>query len=181
MAGSVIQVDDNEVRDQLPEDLDRGFVGVYKFPDNKRRRVTGLMYLIVALAIGIWSVSVSGEPVLVNTGLIAGCVALGLFGIYSLAAGRGFGLDENEALVAANRAVGFPVGHASAQLGWRGVLSRPTWKMLVYSAEDPPAHRGLVLVDAVDGTIVEYYVEENPEEWTQSSEVGGASETNLDA
>ena len=43
MAGSVIQVDDNEVRDQLPEDLDRGFVGVYKFPDNKRRRVTGLM------------------------------------------------------------------------------------------------------------------------------------------
>ena len=94
---------------------------------------------------------------------------------------RSFGLDENEALVAANRAVGFPVGHASAQLGWRGVLSRPTWKMLVYSAEDPPAHRGLVLVDAVDGTIVEYYVEENPEEWTQSSEVGGASETNLDA
>ena len=63
MAGSVIQVDDNEVRDQLPEDLDRGFVGVYKFPDNKRRRVTGLMYLIVALAIGIWSVG-SGEPVL---------------------------------------------------------------------------------------------------------------------
>ena len=181
MAGSVIQVDDNEVRDQLPEDLDRGFVGVYKFPDNKRRRVTGLMYLIVALAIGIWSVSVSGEPVLVNAGLIAGCVALGLFGLYSLASGRGFGLDENEALVAANRAVGFPVGHASAQLGWRGVLSRPTWKMLVYSAEDPPAHRGLVLVDAVDGTIVEYYVEENPEEWTQSSEVGGASETNLDA
>ena len=181
MAGSVIQVDDNEVRDQLPEDLDRGFVGVYKFPDNKRRRVTGLMYLIVALAIGIWSVSVSGEPVLVNAGLIAGCVALGLFGLYSLAEGRGFGLDENEALVAANRAVGFPVGHASAQLGWRGVLSRPTWKMLVYSAEDPPAHRGLVLVDAVDGTIVEYYVEENPEEWTQSSEVGGASETNLDA
>ena len=53
--------------------------------------------------------------------------------------------------------------------------------MLVYSAEDPPAHRGLVLVDAVDGTIVEYYVEENPEEWTQSSEVVGASETNLDA
>ena len=110
-------MDDDEVRDQLPEDLDRGFVGVYQFPDNKRRKVTGLIYLIVALGIGTWSVSVSGEPVLVNTGLIAGCVALGLFGLYSLAAGRSFGLDENEALVAANRAVGFPVGHARAQLG----------------------------------------------------------------
>ena len=174
-------MDDDEVRDQLPEDLDRGFVGVYQFPDNKRRKVTGLIYLIVALGIGTWSVSVSGGPVLVNTGLIAGCVALGLFGLYSLAAGRSFGLDENEALVAANRAVGFPVGHASAQLGWRGVLSRPTWKMLVYSAEDPPAHRGLVLVDAVDGTIVEYFVEENPEEWAQSSELEGGAETNLDA
>lgn len=62
-------MDDDEVRDQLPEDLDRGFVGVYQFPDNKRRKVTGLIYLIVALGIGTWSVSVSGEPVLVNTGL----------------------------------------------------------------------------------------------------------------
>ena len=59
-------------------------------------------------------------------------------------------------------------------------LSRPTWKMLVYSAEDPPAHRGLVLVDAVDGTIVEYYVEENPEECPKQRS-RGASETNLDA
>ncbi len=41
--------------------------------------------------------------------------------------------------------------------------------MLVYSAEDPPVNRGLVLVDAIDGTIVEFYVEENPEDWVQTS------------
>jgi hypothetical protein len=174
-------VDDHEVRDQLPEDLDRGFVGVYKFPDNKRRKVTGILYLLVAAVIGTWSVTVSGEPVLVNTGLIVGCIAVGLFGLYSLAAGRAFGLDENAALVAANRAVGFPVGHASAQLGWRGFMSRPTWKMLVYSAEDPPLNRGLVLVDAVDGSIVEFYVEENPEDWTQTGGLKEFPETNLDA
>ena len=40
LAGSVIIVDDREVRDELPEDLDRGFVGAYKFPDNKRRKTT---------------------------------------------------------------------------------------------------------------------------------------------
>ena len=41
--------------------------------------------------------------------------------------------------------------------------------MLVYSAEDPPVNRGLVLVDAIDGTIVDFYVEENPEDWIETS------------
>lgn len=173
----MINVDDREVRDELPEDLDRGFVGAYKFPDNKRRRTTGLLYLLVALLVGAWSLWADGEPVLVNQGLIVGCAALGLFGLYSLLAGRAFGLDENTALVAANRAVGFPVGHASAQLGWRGLMSRPTWKMLVYSAEDPPVNRGLVLVDAIDGTIVEFYVEENPEDWIQTSSLNHGPES----
>jgi hypothetical protein len=35
--------------------------------------------------------------------------------------------------------------------------------VLCYSAEDPPAERGLVLVDAIDGHIVEHLREENPE------------------
>jgi hypothetical protein len=55
-------------------------------------------------------------------------------------------VDEQDALVAATRAVGFPVGHASAQMGWRGLLSRPTWRILLYSDQNPPAQRGLVLV-----------------------------------
>ena len=29
-----------------------------------------------------------------------------------------------------------------------------------------PARRGLVLVDGVDGTVVDFYVEDNPEDWT---------------
>ena len=103
-------MDDREVHDELPEDLDRGFVGAYKFPDNKRRRTTGLLYLLVASCGGSWALLVDGEPVLINRGLIFGCAALALFGLYSLLAGRPFGLDESAALVAANRAVGFPVG-----------------------------------------------------------------------
>jgi hypothetical protein len=67
--------------------------------------------------------------------------------------------------VAASREVGFPVGHASAQLGWRGFRSRPTWRILLYSAEEPPKTRGLVLVDGVDGTVLEHFTEENPEDW----------------
>jgi hypothetical protein len=51
-------------------------------------------------------------------------------------------------------------------MGWRGLLSRPTWRVLVYSADDPPEKRGLVLVDGVDGSIVEWLVEDNPEDWS---------------
>jgi hypothetical protein len=31
----------------------------------------------------------------------------------------------------------------------------------------PPAKRGLVLVDGVDGEIVQHFVEENPEDWSE--------------
>ena len=68
--------------------------------------------------------------------------------------------------MAATRRVGFAVGHASAQLGWRGLRSRPTWRILLYSAENPPTKRGLVLVDGVDAEIVSYFVEANPEDWS---------------
>ena len=61
-------------------------------------------------------------------------------------------------------------------MGWRGLLSRPTWRILLYSAENPPAKRGLVLVDGVDGEIVEHFVEDNPEDWTELDE-GDAEET----
>jgi hypothetical protein len=37
--------------------------------------------------------------------------------------------------------------------------------VLCYSSEEPPVKRGLVLVDAVDGRVIEHMVEANPEEW----------------
>ena len=80
-------------------------------------------------------------------------------------------VDEREALVKAQQAVGFPVGHASAQQVWRGLRSRPTWRVLCYSVEDPPARRGLVLVDAIDGEVVEHMVEDNPERWSAAPPV----------
>ena len=59
------------------------------------------------------------------------------------------------------------MGHASAQLAWRGLRSRPTWRILLYSAEDPPDKRGLVMVDGVDGHVVAHMVEDNPEDWSE--------------
>jgi hypothetical protein len=90
--------------------------------------------------------------------------------LISITSGWRMHVDETEALVAAQQAVGFAVGHASAQQVWRGLRSRPTWRVLCYSSEDPPAQRGLVLVDAVDGRVVEHLVEANPEALSASAD-----------
>ena len=152
--------------DELPEDLDAaGFVGPYMFPNNNRRRVPGYLYLATAAAcVALW-VLVDGSPY-VNDGFLFAAVLLGIVGVYQLVSGWNLDVDEQDALVAASRTVGFPVGHASAQMGWRGLLSRPTWRILLYSAENPPTRRGLVLVDGVDGEVIQHFVEDNPEDWS---------------
>ena len=158
---------DEEVRDELPDDLHAaGYVGPYVFPNNDRRKIPAVLYAILALiAIGVWFATKDGDPVLVNDGVLYAGIGLLLFAGYSWQAGFPLDADEQDALVAASREVGFPVGHASAQLGWRGLRSRPTWRILLYSAEEPPRTRGLVLVDGVDGTVLEHFTEANPEDW----------------
>ena len=158
---------DEDVTDVLPEDLNAAeYVGPYVFPNNNRRRVPGYLYLALGAAcIAGWAIA-GPDGVLINGGFLAAGLLLVLLGAYHLVAGWNLDVDERDALVAATREVGFAVGHASAQLGWRGLRSRPTWKILVYSAEEPPLKRGLVLVDGVDGEIVAHFVEDNPEDWS---------------
>jgi hypothetical protein len=160
---------DDDVRDALPDDLDaRGYVGPYLFPNNNRRRIPAIIYWVIAAGcLVLWFVTKDDNPVLVNGGYVAAAVGLILFGAYSWVSGWDLDVDERDALVVAVRRVGFPVGHASAQMGWRGLLSRPTWRILLYSAEEPPEKRGLVLVDGVQGDVVEWFVEDNPEDWAE--------------
>ncbi|WP_208027776.1 hypothetical protein [Rhabdothermincola sediminis] len=159
---------DADIRDALPADLDAsGYVGPYLFPNNNRRRIPAILYWVISAACaGLWLATRGGDPVLVNSGFLAAAVGLALAGVYSFVTGWDLDVDERDALVAATRQVGFPVGHASAQMGWRGLLSRPTWRILLYSAEDPPEKRGLVLIDGVNGDVVEWFVEDNPEDWS---------------
>ena len=162
---------DAEHRDELPEDLDAaGYVGPYVFPNNNRRRIPGYLYLLLAVGcLGVWAVSDGGDGVFVNDGFLLAAAVLAVFGVYHLLSGYDLDVDERDALVAASREVGFAVGHASAQLSWRGVRSRPTWRILLYSSEEPPKTRGLVLVDGVDGEIVAHFTEDNPEDWSDLS------------
>jgi hypothetical protein len=165
MEGNAVNdVNSNEIRDQLPSDLDvSAFVGPYRFPDNSRRRIPGYLYLgISALSLLLWLISDQSSG-LVNYGFLVFAIALAAFAGYVLTSSWKMTINERDALVHASRAVDFAVGHASAQQVWRGVRSRPTWRVFCYSAEEPPTHRGLVLVDAVNGNIVECLVELNPD------------------
>ena len=154
--------EDEHEGDQLPEDLDvTAYVGPYVFPDIKRRRIAGTIYIVLA-ALVLWA-GIAAD----NSGLIFGAVLLGAIGVYHFLAGWPLKIDQTEALTVASRTVGFPVGHASAQLAWRGLRSRPAWRILVYSADEPPSVRGLVELDAVDGHVLGEYTETNPEDWTK--------------
>lgn len=155
----------DELRDQLPDDLNAvDFAGAYEFPDNSRRRIPAAIYGVLAAVAAVAWMSVDRESsVIVNDGALLGAVILGAMAVISFTSGWRMSIDEREALVRATASVGFVVGHASAQQVWRGVRSRPTWRIFCYSAEEPPLQRGLVLVDAVDGSVVEVLVEENPD------------------
>ena len=153
----------DDLRDELPADLDPSvFVGPYQFPDNSRRRWPVVLYLVIAaICVGIYVGF--DDSAIVNEGWLVGAIVLAAVGVFSITSGWRMHVDETEALVAAQQALGFPVGHASAQQVWRGLRSRPTWRVLCYSADDPPSERGLVLVDAIDGRVIEHLRENNPE------------------
>lgn len=156
-----------EFRDRLPDEL----VAIthsaeYSFPDNSRRRIPGAIYIAMGLAVGLVVIVRGEDGPLVNSGLLVGALLLVLFGSFSISSGWPMSIDEQGALAAAGSAVGFAVGHASAQQVWRGVRSRPTWRVLCYSSEDPPRQRALVLVDAVNGQVIEQLAQDSPEVWT---------------
>jgi hypothetical protein len=145
--------------DQLPEELDVTVARPYQVPDTARRRLGAVTVLVVA------GLSAAGSAASGNAGLLVAALVLGAVAAYQWACAWPRRVDETAALAAAAGAAGFPVGHASAQLAWRGLRSRPTWRLLLYSADEPPSKRGLVELDAVDGRVLGHYVEDNPEDW----------------
>lgn len=163
-------IDDADVVDELPADLNVAEASAdYLLPNNNRRRIPAAIYLLIsAVCLLLWITKRDSSP-LVNDGYLWVAVFLGGFAIYGLIAGRTLLVDETEALATANRTVGFTVGHASAQMVWRGWLSRPVWRLLAYSADNPPSRRAIVVVDGISGEVVEWFAEQNPEDWATSA------------
>ena len=138
---------------QVPEELDATQRWPYSIPSTRRRRKAAMVYGVGAT--GVIAVIAAGGPtlLLVLVGILAALVVWHLMSAWPIEV-----LDP-AALEVANREVPFAVGHASAAVGFDGWRARPIWNVLVFSADEPPSQRGLVRVDAVDGHVVETYVE----------------------
>ncbi|MEX2323244.1 MAG: hypothetical protein WEA29_05685 [Acidimicrobiia bacterium] len=130
----------------VPHDLDATQHDPYTIPSTRRRLRGAIVYSVAGAFAGI-----AGLWVIAALFAVAAVWhAVGSWTIQVL---------DPQALEAATREVQFPVGHASAVVGFDGVRARPVWNVLVFSADDPPTQRGLVRVDAVDGHIVESFTE----------------------
>jgi hypothetical protein len=133
----------------IEEELDSNVVGPFRFPSPTRRRIAGWVFVAAAVL----------AMVVIDGGWLP---AIGLFALaaWNFASAWPLAVDEARALAIAGAAVGFPVGHASAVVTFRGIRSRPRWSVVLYSGEEPPDQRALVVVDAVSGEVAEEpYVE----------------------
>ncbi|MFV1962187.1 MAG: hypothetical protein ACC658_10170 [Acidimicrobiia bacterium] len=134
----------------IEEELDANVVGAFLFPDPRRRRIAGWVFLAAGL---IAIVTIDG-------GWVLG-VGFALLAIWQFVSSWPLAVDENQAMTVAAGAVEFPIGHASAAVRFHGWRSRPRWSVVLYSASEPPDQRALVVVDAVSGAVVEdLYIED---------------------
>lgn len=145
---------DKELAESLAieEELDSNLVGPYRFPSPTRRRIAGWLFVGAAVI----------TMVVIDGGWLP---AIGLVALaaWNFSSAWPLSVDETQALSVAGSVVGFPVGHASAAVTFQGVRSRPQWSVILYSAEEPPDQRALVVVDAVSGQVAaEPYVEQVP-------------------
>jgi hypothetical protein len=134
----------------IEEELDSNVVGPYRFPEPTRRRAAGWVFVVGAVI----------TMVLIDGGWLPAIGFLAL-AAWNFASTWPLRVHEEEALSIAGSVVDFPVGHASAAITFHGLRSRPRWSVVLYSAEEPPDRRGLVVVDAITGEVAEEpYVED---------------------
>lgn len=127
----------------IEEELDANITGSYLFPSTSRRRLSAWVLVVAGVSSGL----------LIEDGWWV-AIAMFLFAAWQFLSAWNMPIDENSAMTRAGAAVGFPIGHASAAVRFHGWRSKPRWAVVLYSAVDPPDKRALVVVDAVDGTIV---------------------------
>jgi hypothetical protein len=143
---------ERDLADQIAieEELDSNVEGEYRFPAPARRRLSGWVYLVAGL-IALFAFE-GGWIVAIGFGALA---------TWQFLTSWPLDVAEHEAMTTAAAAVDFPIGHSSASVRFHGWRSRPRWSVMLYSASEPPDRRGLIVVDAVTGEIVETpYIEE---------------------
>ena len=150
-----------ELGDELPDDLVPSAArGKYSVPDNARRRRPAVVLAVAgAGAIALWAARADGG-VLVNDGFLFAGIGFLALAAYFLLSARGVRVWEEGAIATAKQTTGLTDGSGRAQLAWRGLLGKPVWRVLVHDDTTPQARRGVVIVDATNGSVVEHMTED---------------------
>lgn len=156
---SKVTSEQDTYKDQLPDDLDTTKnVGPYQFPSPRKRRSAASFIVgigIITCGLGIMSA---------NTSLIVAGIISVLIGTLFFALAWELNAKDIDALTLAAAQAPFSVGHASAQLCFTGFASKPTWRVVVFSSDEPPTQRGLVEISAITKEIKSTFFDmEEPE------------------
>ncbi len=131
-----------------------GSVTPYRKLDTAKRRRAGIVYLVMAGA---------AASLVVGTGVhamwLTAVVPLVALAGYQFLGGWRLSVSDMEAIEIAGEAASFPFGHGSATLGFRGVLAKPVWQVLVFAAGPTPDRQALVTVDGLTGDVTGIYEE----------------------
>jgi hypothetical protein len=126
----------------------------YRSIDTRTRQRAGYTYLASAVVTGLITLA-SGVGAMWLTAVLP----LAALGAYHFAGAWRMRIGDMDAIRIASEAASFPVGHGSATLGYRGLLAKPVWQVLVFSASPSPDHQALVTVDAMTGAVTGSYEE----------------------
>lgn len=129
-------------------------VAPYRTIDTRMRRRAGFVYLAMAAGAALLVMASDVGPMWLTA--VAPIAAIGI--IHILTAWR-MPISDMDAIDRARAAASFEVGHGSATLGYRGLLAKPVWQVLVFSNTPSPDHQALVTVDAKTGEITGRYEE----------------------
>ncbi len=130
-------------------------VGPFRVLDTATRRRAGMVYLIVA-AIAAGLVLLTDVDAMWLTAVLPIVFLAG----FQFAGGWKLKVTDMQAIAMASEHASFEVGHGSGTLGFRGLLAKPVWQILVFAAGPAPDHQALITVDGLTGEILGSYEEE---------------------
>ena len=130
-------------------------VGPFRVLDTATRRRAAVVYLgVAALASGL--ILGSGVAAMWLT-IVVPLLAIALF---QFVGGWKIRVTDMEAIGIASRHASFDVGHGSGTLGFRGLLAKPVWQVLVFGDGPAPTKQALVTIDGLSGDVLGSYEED---------------------
>ena len=124
----------------------------YRVLNTRTRARAAIAYFVAAVIVG-WIAVAIDLPLLWFTGVLP----LALIATGQVVAAWKMPITDMEAIRIASEEASFEVGHGSATLGYRGLLAKPIWQVLVFSNTPSPDREALVTVDAMSGEVTGHY------------------------